>query len=269
MGERWRCSRVRPSEWIEIVYFAVLAAAAVARPLTARRRGFVVATGAAMSAAVVWLARNGTVLQRDWAPTMVILIGYYVPVGLVGEPTMRVENWLTAWDRRLLGDPTARFVHWPGPLLAICELAYGGTFVLIPLGSALLLAAGHGDRVDTYWTMVVAAEFGSFAPLAIWQTRPPWLVERAADLPDPLVHGLTARMVQRFTIRANTFPSGHVAGSLAIALAVPGQMPLAGGLLMLVSLGIAVGCILGSYHYVIDVIACVALALTIWMIVGV
>jgi membrane-associated phospholipid phosphatase len=74
-------------------------------------------------------------------------------------------------------------------------------------------------------------------------------------------------MVETATIRVNTFPSGHVAVSLAIALAVIGAMPLTGVVLLILSATVGVACIVGRYHYVVDVVAGAILALVVWLAV--
>jgi membrane-associated phospholipid phosphatase len=74
-------------------------------------------------------------------------------------------------------------------------------------------------------------------------------------------------LVNTFTIRANTFPSGHVAGSLAVAMAVVAAMPWTGAILFALAVSISVACVVGRYHYVVDVIAGGALALAIWGLV--
>jgi membrane-associated phospholipid phosphatase len=73
--------------------------------------------------------------------------------------------------------------------------------------------------------------------------------------------------VRRATIGANTFPSGHAAASLAVALAVVGVVPGAGLLLLGLALSICIACVVGRYHYVMDVLAGAVLAGLVWMIV--
>jgi membrane-associated phospholipid phosphatase len=116
--------------------------------------------------------------------------------------------------------------------------------------------------------MVLTAELGAFAPLSVFQTRPPWALERKPMLTDPAIHRAASQMVQHLTIRANTFPSGHVAASLAVALAVAPAMPLAGAVFGLLAVSIGVACVVGRYHYVVDVAAGAVLALAIWVAVG-
>jgi membrane-associated phospholipid phosphatase len=52
----------------------------------------------------------------------------------------------------------------------------------------------------------------------------------------------------------NTFPSGHVAVSLAAAAVVASLSPPAGLLFGLMAAAIGVGAAAGRYHYVIDVL---------------
>jgi membrane-associated phospholipid phosphatase len=256
------------SERIAIAYFGYLAIVCWLRPVSIGRRVVLAAIAAFEIAAIVWIADGGILYLRQWAPVATILIGYYASGLLFVAPSPAVEAWLMAWDRRLLGDPATRFARWPRPILAALEIAYMGCFVLIGGGLIILLFNGHAAAADRYWTLVVGAEFGSFAPLAFIQTRPPWAVERKPVLADRAIHDLATQMVEVFTIRANTFPSGHVAGSLAVAIAVAGAMPIVGALLIAVAVIIGVATVVGRYHYVLDGLAGMLLALALWAIVS-
>jgi len=256
---------MRSSEWVSFVYFAALTAAAWMQPLPTGRRITITAIGVAMCAAIPALAWNATLAVRNWVPALVILIGYYVSGRFFFRPSVVFEHWLMAWDRRLLGDPATRFANWPRPVLGCLEIVYMGCFLLVPGGFAILAFTGHASLANRYWTIVTAAEFGAFAGLAFVQTRPPWVIERKPALSDPAIHWLASQMVQHVTTRANTFPSGHAAGSLAVGLAVAGALPWTGAVLLLIAAGICVGCVIGRYHYVMDVVAGVALVLAVWL----
>lgn len=254
---------MRSSEWVALLYFAVLVAAAWIRPLPAARRLSITFVGVAMCAAIAGLSRLGTSVMRDWAPVVIILAGYYLSGRFFFQPCVALENWLARWDRRLLGDARVRFASWPPVVVAALELAYMGTFLLIPLGCAVLILGGHAADLNRYWTIVIAAEFGAFGTLAFVQTRPPWALESARREHDGPLHRLGLFWVRHTSHCANTLPSGHAAGSLAIALAVLPLMPVAGVVLLIVALMISVGCVTGRYHYAVDVIAGIALALAI------
>jgi membrane-associated phospholipid phosphatase len=223
-----------------------------------------VCAAALACAAAVWGGARSPVVIRDWLPAPYILAAYYVTGGLFVAPSARLERWLAAWDVRLLGDPTRRFAAWPRVILGYLEIVYMGCFLLVPGGFAALSLGGHAADANRYWTMVVAAELGSFAPLSVFQTRPPWVVERKPVLADRAVHRMAAGMVERVSIRVNTFPSGHAAGSLAVALGVAPAMPLAGALLLLLAISIGIATVAGRYHYVVDVAVGALLAVAIW-----
>jgi membrane-associated phospholipid phosphatase len=255
---------VRSFEWIAAAYFGYLVAACWLPPLPAARRAALMAASALSGGAVWTIAHAAPLLVRDWAPLAYILAGYFLSGYLYAAPSAGIESWLMSWDRRLLGDPVTRFAGWPRALVACLEIIYMGCFLLIPAGLGLLQYAGYAALVDRYWTLVMGAEFAAFAPLAFIQTRPPWAIERKPQLADPAIHRLASQMVQRLTIGVNTFPSGHAAGSLAVALAVAGAMPVTGVVLLALAAGICVACVVGRYHYTVDVVAGAVVALALW-----
>jgi membrane-associated phospholipid phosphatase len=257
---------VRFSELLPLGYFAGCAALSWLRPLPRARRVQVTAISLATAAAILAVAQSAGAVVRDWAPAVGILIGYYVSGRFFVTPSAAVERWLMSWDRRLLGDPTTRFARWPRSVLAYLDIVYMGCGLLVPAGFAILAARGRSDLADHYWTIVMAAELGAFAPLVLIQTRPPWLVEPRPVLDDRGVHRAASRMVEHLTIRANTFPSGHVAGSLAVAFALFDTLPLVGALVLLLAASISVATVVGRYHYVIDGVAGAALAVAVWTI---
>jgi membrane-associated phospholipid phosphatase len=257
---------VRSFEWISCAYFGYLIVACWVPRLSIGRRAFLIAASASAAGIVVLIARAGSPLMRACAPMGYILAGYFLSGYLFASPSPSVEAWLMAWDHRLFGDPATRFVGWPRPLVAGLELIYMGCFLLIPAGAGLLVSTGHFDLIDRYWTMVVGAEFAAFAPLAFIQTRPPWALDRKPELADPAIHRLASQMVQHLSIGVNTFPSGHAAASLAVALAVIGTLPAAGLLLLALAAGICVACVVGRYHYAVDVAAGAGVALLFWLV---
>jgi len=221
----------------------------------------------AVAAVIAMVAAAAPVLVRDWTPFLYVSIAYYWTGRLFIKPSERLEAWLLSWDRRLLGDPTRRFAHWPGWLVAYLDVVYMFCFLLLPGGLAALAAAGHSMQANHYWTMVLAADLGAFAPLSIFQTRPPWALEDAPVLKDRTVRRLASYMVRHATIGVNTFPSGHVAVSLAAALAVMGSMPLTGALFLVLAATVSLACSVGRYHYVLDVLAGALLAAAVWAVV--
>jgi membrane-associated phospholipid phosphatase len=281
-------SGVRYSESLAIIYFAYLGVAACVRRLPLARRVSLMVIAVACCAAIAGLAHGASRGVRDWAPAGYLLVGYFASGLLAVAPSQGFEAWLVGWDRRWLGEPPVggmpRFSGWPRWFFAYLQIVYMGCFLLIPAGLAALRWRGQGALADRYWVMVLAAEFGAFAPLAFVEARPPWALEPRAVPPAGVAHGSADRTVhsavpsivqraashwvQYLTIGVNTFPSGHVAGSLAVAFAVIGVWPLAGMVLLALALSIAVACVAGRYHYVVDVLAGAALAAGVWAVVS-
>lgn len=253
-------SNVRASERIAFAYFFYLGTAASLRPIPRARRLLAI-VGSLTALTAVWVvARRVPILIRDCAPGAYVVAGYYLSGLLFTAPNRSIEGWLMSWDRRVLGDPSRRFASWPRPVVGLLEIVYMGCFLLIAGGFVALMYSGHESLVDRYWTIVLTAELGSFAPLAFVQTRPPWALERKPQLADRTIHDIASTFTERLTIRANTFPSGHVAGSLAVALAVIPVMPLAGTMLLALAVAVALATVVGRYHFVVDVFAGALLA---------
>jgi membrane-associated phospholipid phosphatase len=255
-------------EGLAILFFAHLVMAALVRrrmPLV--RRVSVVAGAVAATAAVVAIARAGGSAAREWAPIAYILAAYYLSGRTFFAPMPRVEAWLTAIDYRVFGDPVG-FTRWPAGAMRLLDAAYIGCFLLVPGGLILLKAGGHGERWDEYWTLVAGAELGAFATLPYLQTRPPWVLERLAERRDG--GGLSPSVVymQVATTGANTLPSGHAAGSFAVAFAVMGAMPPEGLLLLALAITIGAAAVVTRAHFVVDVVTGVALAGAVWWLAG-
>ena len=257
---------MRSFEWIAASYFLYIGVACWLPRLSIARRSFLMGASAAAAGTVVAIARSEAAWIRDVAPMAYILAGYFLSGYLYASPSLATEAWLMRWDQRLLGDPAMRFVRWPRVLVAALEVIYMGCFLLIPAGAGLLALTGHGALLDRYWTMVVGSEFAAFGPLAFIQTRPPWVLERKPQLADKTIHHLATQMVERVSIGVNTFPSGHAAVSLAVALGVIGTLPWAGTVLLGLAIGICIACVVGRYHYWIDVAAGAVVALAFWLV---
>ncbi|MEO8256217.1 MAG: phosphatase PAP2 family protein [Acidobacteriota bacterium] len=257
---------MRSSEWIAFLYFLYLAIVCWLRPVARSRRLLITGVSVAVAAAVQ-IGAAAPLLIRDWAPLLYVTVAYFLTGRLFVRPSEKLEAWLMSWDHRLLGDPTRRFAHWPGWFVGYLDVVYMFCFLLLPGGFAALVAFGHAAQANHYWTMVLAADLGAFAPLSVFQTRPPWALEPPPVLPDKTVQRLAAYMVRHATIGVNTFPSGHVAVSLAAALAVAHSMPLTGGALLILAASVSLACSVGRYHYLVDVAAGALLAVAVWAIV--
>jgi hypothetical protein len=257
---------LRASEWITVAYFAYLAGAAavmprLGRPLRGRAIGAATAVVMAVLAAAAFGAR--AMVWRDWIPVTYILIGYWLPALLVTRTNPAFERRLLTLDRHWLGIENVTTIgeRAPRPVIELLEFAYLLCSPMIPIGLACLYVAGLREEADRFWTAVLLAVFGCYGVLPWLPTRPPRAIEGEPKRSFGLIRRVNLRVLGRASIQLNTFPSGHAAASLATALAVGARLPLAGLPLGLLALAIAIGSVVGRYHYAADALAGAALAL--------
>jgi len=285
---------LRLSEWIALVYFFFLAATAGRAPVAASRRWQVIAVTAIVALLILALALapggGVTLIVRDWIPLLYLIAGYWSPALLVRAPDERLERALLDFDRRWLhrtGFRNVRFRtvdttlepsgslpaqaretwtgRWRRLFVELGELSYLFCYPLVPIGFACLYLAGLRAEADRFWTVVFLAVFPCYGALPWLPTRPPRVVE-GAPARHSTIRTLNLRILERASVKLNTFPSGHVASAVATALVVATRLPTAGLMLTVIAGGIAAASIVGRYHYLADVLSGAAIALTAFWI---
>jgi len=255
--------RLRWSEWITIAYFVYLATAAAAVRGRGGHRRRVVAVAVAVVSAVLAISWLGVLaVLRDWMPLVYVVVGYWLPALLVTDTNPAFERTLLRLDHRWLGTQGAMTLRGRAPraLIGALELAYLFCYPMVPIGFASLYVAGLREETDRFWTAVLLAVFGCYGVLPWLPTRPPRAIEGEPATPGA-IRRLNLQLLGRASIQLNTFPSGHAAASAATALAVSARLPTVGLALGLLAFGIAVGSVIGRYHYAADALAGVLLGL--------
>jgi membrane-associated phospholipid phosphatase len=220
---------------------------------------------AAAGLVAVWLAAalERHDLLHGWIlPPALLLLAYWASGALFVAPMPWAERILEGVDRAL----RIRFMaaRAPRPIAELLELAYAGVYPLIPIALALhLLYTPEGDS-DYFWSVVLLIDFICFGMLPWVQTRPP----RAVETGDPWrasARSLNLRLLGAASIKVNTFPSGHAAEALAVALLLLGAPSPIVVATLVVALAISAGAVLGRYHYALDALAGWAVAVSVWM----
>lgn len=240
---------MRGYETLVAVYFAVLAAVALVRP--APNRGPLTRLFPLLALAwVVATAALGTDDVREWMPLLYLILGYWLPALLAATPhhPTRFEQWLCRSDERWR--PRGRI---PSIVQQVCELAYLLCYPLVPAAFVVVWLLGSAGEVDRFWMAVLMSAYACYASLPWLASRPPRLVSAAPVLPGGRVAALNARVLGRVSHQMTTFPSGHVAVSIACAAGVFVVSAGAGVVFGLAALAIAIGAVAGRYHYAIDV----------------
>jgi hypothetical protein len=266
---------MRTPDLIAIVYFAYLiAAAGFVRDVAVERRLRVAGMAAG---AILLVLFSGQILPlhptvRDWLPALWLVLGYWLPGGLLHEPMPGVEAWLRASDRWMQEKPWAWARTPPAWLSAVLELAYFLVHAFVPAGFLILAIAGL-DASEHFWTPVLLAGYACYGTLPWLQARPPRLVETVDD-PDAdadgnraapaQVRGWNEWLLDLVSVKANTFPSGHVAVALAVALVVFDLLPVAGLIFVPAALLIAAATVVRRYHYTADAALGLVVAVVCW-----
>jgi hypothetical protein len=256
-------------QWVALGYVSYLAIVSLTRRDFARARlPLLIAAAVAWTAfAVAGRSRLSPALAVV-IPSLILLAGYWLSGLLFVRPDVRIEQWLQSVDDRLLTRSGAlALFDGSSPLVReFFELSYLLVYLAVPAGATTLVIGGHADQVGRFWTVVLLAEFACYGVLAWIQTRPPRVIESAHGIaPQPAgIRRLNLALVNRASIQVNTLPSGHAAGAVATALAVGAVMPLVGVVFLLAALTISIATVLGRYHYVVDTVLGVLVAIAAW-----
>jgi membrane-associated phospholipid phosphatase len=238
-------------ESVAAAYFILLALATPAAPVPTRRSLRGLAAAVTLAVLVFIASRAFSDDARFWLGHLYLIAGYWLPAMLTPIPgATRFEQWLREHDVRWRA-----FVRDPSPaIVAVLELAYLACYVIVPLGFVIVWINGTHEDIDRFWVAVLLSGFACYISL-------PWLVSRPPryEVAQPStrrgVAVFNAALLGKVSHQLNTFPSGHVAVAIAIALTVAPISRTAGLAFGVVAAGIGLGAALGRYHYGIDVVA--------------
>ena len=132
------------------------------------------------------------------------------------DPATAFESWLVRTDRRWF---PFRFTR-PAWATHALELAYLFCYLLVPSAFVFIWLTASIPDADRFWTAVLLAGFACYGLLP-WLVSPPPRV-RHVELAEAAggLRRLNLQILGRASHGFNTFPSGHVAVSVAAALAV-------------------------------------------------
>jgi membrane-associated phospholipid phosphatase len=237
-------------EMLALAYFAALTLAAV---LEWRARGqrtprFVLRSSAMVLLISVASLRAATDL-RIWLGHAYLVFGYWLPALLAGPPTSHFESWLRRSDERW----RRWIVAVPDWIRAFLEVSYFLCYPAVPGAFTVVWLRGSPHDIDRFWTAVLVAGFVCYGSLPWLVSRPPRSLALGAAPPE-WIGRLNIALLNRVSHGLNTFPSGHVAVSVAAALMLLDVSLVAVVLFGLVAAAIAAGAVIGRYHYAIDVL---------------
>ncbi len=256
---------MRVAESINLGFFLFLIGLAVVRPLPAVRRARAIAIGVAGASFTCAAQYSGLLLSplavsviRDWLPSPLLLMIYWQAGQFFVQPNEGFQSRLLQLDRKLVAPALlwlarGRAGAW---IVTYLEFAYLFCYLLVPSGLGALYVSHLGAYADRFWAAVLPPTCFSFVMVPFVQTLPPRMLEAPGkdSLRSGKVRSLNLWILQHGSIHANTFPSAHVAASVATALALFDVVPAIACLFLWVAISIACGAVAGRYHYVADVV---------------
>lgn len=186
---------------------------------------------------------------RLWLAHAYLALAYWTPALLVPA---ECRSGVTAFDARLARlHERVDVPALPASIVPALELAYLLCYLVVPTAFVFVWANGDIADGDDFWIAVLLSGFLCYGSL-------PWLISRPPRLRNAATTAGIRRANEWFLGRLshglNTFPSGHVAVSIAAALEVTPLVPSAGIALTVVAAAIAAGAVAGRYHYSVDVL---------------
>jgi membrane-associated phospholipid phosphatase len=239
-------------ETLTIAYLAALGIAAPLAKCSATRKVRAVAICGAGAAVILWIVPAASLDVRLWLGHAYLAGGYWVPALLLppaaqAEATA-FERWLIRCDERW-----RRFrLTSPARIVPLFEFAYLFCYAMVPVAFVLAWTRGAAADAGRFWEAVLLSGFVCYGSLPFLISRPPRIVNGNSSPTRSGIRAANAFVLGRVGHGLNTFPSGHVAVSLAAALEVLPLSTPAGAALLLIAVAIAIGAVSGAYHYATD-----------------
>ena len=215
-------------------------------------------------------------ILRDWYPTALLLlayseIGWLAPAG----HSYALERTWVRWDKFLLNDLGVKALIESAGLAfpVLLEISYTLVYSMPFIGLAVLYAYRRRERADRLLFPLVVSVLFAYVLLPYFPSEPPRTVFPGEDFPSyvSIFRRFNWAMLGSYGIHTGVFPSAHVSGSFAVALALRSVLPerkWPGRLLLGLAILIATATVYGRYHYLADAAAGLAIALAVCGLTG-
>ncbi len=262
---------MRTAEWINLTFFCLLAGLALLIRLQPAKRIAILSIGALGTGFVVasqfldhFFSPLIASIVRDWLPAPLILAAYHQGGQFFSVPMESLQSRLLRLDQRLFASlgRSLGMNEVPNPVRAYLEIAYLFCYPMVPMGVGVLYLAHMRQCTDEFWTIVLPPTYLCYAMIPFLPTQPPWALSAelgTGSSRNPL-RAANFFILRHLSISSNTFPSAHVAASVATALALLEFVPFAGFIFLWIAVSIAISTVTGRYHYALDAVTGAALA---------
>lgn len=253
------------AEKINILFFLMISLTSMIFRNSARRRIFILTIGAfgiffclLLAASFIFVSHEMSSNLRYWAPVGLMLVAYHQSGLLFDKPLPKFQNWLIALDRRLLGG-----IHQGSGVIPLptfwniyLETCYLLCYPLIPAALGVLILLGCQDRIEEFWTIVLLSAYICYAFVPILPALPPRSLPTDSERKrsSGTMRALNELILRYGSIKANTFPSAHVASCTAGSIVLLRYDILYGSIFLWFSVSIATAVVVRRYHYAVDAI---------------
>jgi PAP2 superfamily protein len=246
---------MRSSEWVSTGVLALFLLLSFVRRIPFRNRFTIIA----LSLIGFALIRVGIhyYILRDWIPVLLMLIIYWQGGAFYTATNKKLQQYLEQFETKV------SFMQ-KIPLHDFWEAAYFLCYPLVPAAVVTLKLLHQSSQMDFFWMTVLPPTYTCHVIVSFFPTLPPWKSQSTPEF-NRISRRLNWFVVQHLSNRINTFPSAHVAASIAIALAMLQLRLVAGLVFLFLAVSITLSTIVGRYHYTADAFWGMVLAL-IWLI---
>jgi membrane-associated phospholipid phosphatase len=271
---------LRDAEWVILAYFAYVAVLVNILPTSDDRaadRGIAIL----VIAIIVFIFLNALEIRtrhiifpviRDWIALAFTIVAYremdwFSPA----HHTHRLENEWIRFDRYLLDDLGLRgLIEVLGPVIpTVLELAYFVVYAVGPFALAALYWTRRRERAPDLLFLYEVGTLLSYALFPFFLSEPPRIAFPDMDLPNVqhFLRRANLGVVNGYGIHSSVFPSAHVSSALSAAIAMiiclP-EKPWFGRGLLIYAFLVAIAVVYGRYHYAVDSVAGIAVAIAAW-----
>jgi membrane-associated phospholipid phosphatase len=211
--------------------------------------------------------REWLMMVREWGSVSLALLAYK-EMGWLAPPAhdSHLEmGWITI-DRLVLRQWGGRAFIESVPLLPdLLQLCYVLVYALPFFVVAMVYVYRRRPLIDIVLTIYLLGLFLAYAQFPFWPSEPPRTVFPGDDAPtiDTLIRSFNMWMLGSYGIHTSVFPSAHVSGAFAAAFAMWRVFPDVRWLrwsTLVYAVLIAASTVYGRYHYLVDAIAGVGVA---------
>jgi len=174
----------------------------------------------------------------------------------------RFDDVLQTLDRRWFGDVDTFFLSWPLPLYDLLHLCYWFYFVATLILGGALYARKEWDKLREYLSVVLTGLFFSYLGYFLVPAVGPhhFFAHRPPQLDGMLLgHSLHQAILAAELTMPDAFPSGHALVSMIVIVMSWRLHRPTFRIVVAPSLGCVLATMALRYHYVVDVLASVAI----------